>query len=378
MLKNIHLWLPGYLASRKRDRLITPPHVFFCFVDHYEPLWAKPSLETARARTRYWLTNYPKFADKFRDVDDRPPQHTFFFPAEEYRPEFLDDLAKLARQGYGEVEIHLHHRNDTAANLKTTLEDFKIKLHSHGFLSQDRDPQSAISGQSVGRSSHPSSFIPHPCLRYAFIHGNWCLDNSRRDGDWCGVNNELQILKETGCYADFTLPSAPSDTHTRKVNAIYYATDDPLRPKSHDSGVDVRVGGQATGDLMIMQGPLALNWRNRKWGVLPRIEHADVAGHTPVTPARVDLWVSQRISVVGKPDWLFVKVHTHGCQEINFDAALGVAAARMHEYLARQPFQLHYVTTREVYNLIKAAEAGLTGDPNQYRDFILPPPPIRQ
>ena len=160
------------------------------------------------------------------------------------------------------------------------------------------------------------------------------------------------------------------------MNALYYATDDPLRPKSHDTGVDVRVVGQASGDLLIIQGPLALNWRDRKWGLLPRIEHADVAGHTPVTPARMDLWVRQRISVVGRPEWIFVKVHTHGCQEGNFDAVLGAAATRMHEHLARQPFQLHYVTARETDNLIQAAEAGLTGNPNQYRDFLLPPPPL--
>ena len=465
MLKNAHIWLPGYLASRKRGEFVSPPHVFFCFVDHYEPLWAKPSLEIARSRTQHWRTNYPKFADRFRDADGRPPQHTFFFPAEEYRPEFLDDLAHLSRQGYGEVEIHLHHRNDTAANLKASLEDFKVKLRGHGFLTEDRGQQSEVSGQrsavryqssefdvqgsklnvqpsishlpssnsqssrcapvsdralnpTVGlqfgghsnavlsnsasdsglrtqdsglpssQPSSPTSQSPSlqsqvsshksSSIRYGFIHGNWALDNSRRDGDWCGVNNELQVLRATGCYADFTLPSAPSDTQTRKVNAIYYATDDPLRPKSHDTGIDVCVGGQATGDLLIVQGPLALNWQRRKWGCLPRIEHADVAGGTLPTSDRIDLWIRQRIGVVGKPDWIFVKVHTHGCQENNFVATLGTAAAQMHEYLARQPFVLHYVTAREVYNLIKAAEAGLTGDPNQYRDFILPPPPVRQ
>jgi hypothetical protein len=39
---------------------------------------------------------------------------------------------------------------------------------------------------------------------------------------------------------------------------------------------------------------------------------------------------------------------------------------------------LHYVTAREVYNIIKAAEAGKGGDPNAWRDYILPPPPHRQ
>lgn len=338
MLRNLHQWLPGYLASRKRGELVSPTHLFFCFVDHFEPLWHAGN---GPARVQHWVENYPKLA-RYRDVDGRPPQHSFFYPAEEYRPEFLDGLAGLCRQRFGEVEIHLHHRNDTAENLRAGLLDFKTKLKSHGFLSQDR---------------------------YGFIHGNWCLDNSRGDGDWCGVNNELIVLRETGCYADFTLPSAPSDTQTRKVNAIYYATDNPQRPKSHDTGVDVRVGGQATGDLMIVQGPLALNWRRRK------IENADVAGYAPASLERAQLWLKQRIGVVGKPDWSFVKVHTHGCQERNFGAVLD---GTLHEALAQLPVKLHYVTAREVYNLIKAAEAGKSGDPNQYRDFILPPPPVLQ
>ena len=38
-------------------------------------------------------------------------------------------------------------------------------------------------------------------------------------------------------------------------------------------------------------------------------------------------------------------------------------------------YVLHYVTAREVYNIIKAAEAGSAGDPNNYRDYLLPPPP---
>jgi hypothetical protein len=37
--------------------------------------------------------------------------------------------------------------------------------------------------------------------------------------------------------------------------------------------------------------------------------------------------------------------------------------------------RLHYVTAREMYNIIRAAERGLSGDPRRYRDLeILPPP----
>ena len=111
---------------------------------------------------------------------------------------------------------------------------------------------------------------------YGFIHGNWSLDNSRRDGRWCGVNNELEILAETGCYADFTMPSAPSETQSKKVNSIYYALDDPDRPKSYNTGIDVEVNKKPSGDLMIIRGTLCLNWRRRKAFILPRIENSNV------------------------------------------------------------------------------------------------------
>ena len=214
---------------------------------------------------------------------------------------------------------------------------------------------------------------------FGFIHGNWCLDNSRADGRWCGVNNELTVLRDLGCYADFTLPSAPSDTQTPKINSIYYATDDPCRPRSHDHGTDVQVGRPASGDLMIVQGPLALNWRRRKWGLLPRIENADVRAGDPPEPERIDLWVRQAIHVAGRRDWVFVKVHTHGTQDRDIDTLLGDAADRMFTHLETRyndgdEHVLHYVNAREVYNIVKAAEDGRTGNPAQYRNYRLPAP----
>ncbi|MFT6770581.1 MAG: hypothetical protein ACJARU_000781, partial [Congregibacter sp.] len=38
---------------------------------------------------------------------------------------------------------------------------------------------------------------------------------------------------------------------------------------------------------------------------------------------------------------------------------------------------LHYVSSREMYNIAKAAEAGNSGNPNDYRDFVLPKPHFR-
>ena len=35
-------------------------------------------------------------------------------------------------------------------------------------------------------------------------------------------------------------------------------------------------------------------------------------------------------------------------------------------------YKLHYVTAREAYNIVKAAEAGKAGNPGEYRDFVIP------
>ncbi|TCV97612.1 hypothetical protein EC912_101629 [Luteibacter rhizovicinus] len=360
--RNMQTWLWGYLTRRRPRAAGGPIHVMFCFVDHFEPAWGKVDLSTQRARVDRWCADYRRLADRHRDADGRPPQHTFFYPEEEYLDEHLTKLAALCAEGYGEIEIHLHHDNDTPDNFRTTIDRFNRLLHErHGALPVDPE-----TGQ----------------LRFGFIHGNWSLDNSRADGRWCGINNELILLRELGCYADFTLPSAPSDTQTSTSNAIYYATDDPHRCKSHDKGVPVRVGGNASGDLMIVQGPLGLNWRERRMGIVPRIENSDVRKACPPTPVRVDAWVDTGIHVEGRPEWVFIKVHTHGTQERDMDTLLGDAAHVMHDHLEQayndgDRYVLHYVTSREMYNIIKAAEAGETGNPDAWRDYSLPPPPNR-
>ena len=358
--RNMQIWLGSYLRRRPPARPASGPvHVMFCFVDHFEPNWGRVDLVTQRARVDRWCRDYRALAGRHRDADGRAPQHTFFYPEEEYVEEHLDKLAALCADGYGEIEIHLHHDNDTPENFTATIDRFNKLLHErHSAL--PRDP---VTGQ----------------LRFGFIHGNWCLDNSRADGRWCGINNELVLLRELGCYADFTLPSAPSDTQTRMVNAIYYATDDPLRPKSHDTGTPVRVGGTPSGDLMIVQGPLNLNWRERRFGLIPRIDAADVRRACPPTPARVDAWVRTGIHVEGRPEWVFVKVHTHGTQERDMDTLLGAPMEAMHAHLENayndgERHVLHYVTSREMYNIIKAAEAGKSGNPDAWRDFELAPP----
>jgi hypothetical protein len=362
--KHVFIWLRAFIRGDWRDGqrgagVPGPTHVLFCFVDHFEPKWNGAAGAAAAARVQRWVTQYAALAGCFRDHDGFPPVHTFFFPEEEYEKGFIDDLVLLCRQRFGEIEVHLHHDDDTEAGLRRKLRGFvRTLVDTHDAL-----PLDPVTGQP----------------RWCFIHGNWALDNSLPGGKLCGVDNELPILAQEGCYADFTLPSSPSAAQTSTINSIYYAAGQPGHRKSHDTGVPVRVGGQPSGDLMIIQGPLGLIWNNRKWGLIPRIENADVRRSMPPTPARVDGWVDMGIHVRGRPEWLFVKVHTHGAPEPEAEAMLGSTLAPMFEHLQSayndgERYRLHYVSAREMYNIARAAEAGHSGDPGLFRDFIVARP----
>ncbi len=357
--KGLDRWLFTYISERSKYRVPPagqPVHLLLCIADHFEPGNGDVTLAVARQRLQNWVEDYPRLFQEFRDSDGCPPRHTFFYPIEMYDEAELDALAGLCRLGLGEVEIHLHHDNDTSENLRRTLLTFKeLMARRHALLNRHRQTGA---------------------LAYGFVHGNWALDNSSPDGRRCGVNNEITILRETGCYADFTLPSVPSQTQTRKINSIYYATDDPRRPKSHDWGIDVGTSAIPRDGLMMIQGPLVLNWRRRKWGILPRIENGCLQGNQPPDPRRLDAWLSAHVQVPTRPDWYFVKLHTHGAPEGNQRVLLGESMVDFHRSLARRAnedpsFRFHYVTAREMYNLARAAEAGWQGAVVEARDYEL-------
>lgn len=346
--RGLDQWVPAYVLAKELAPQVVldrePVDVFIAICDHFEPEWGNPTLEVASSRVQRWCRDYPRMFGEFRDVDGRNPRHSFFFPQDQYRPEYIDPLAELCHDGFGEVDIHLHHHNDTPEGLEEKLSIFRdVLFHRHGVLR--RDP---VTGEIV----------------YGFIHGNWALCNSRRDGKWCGVDHEIPILLKTGCYADFTLPSAPSDTQTRTINSIYYASDVPGQCKSHDVGPLARVGNiQPADSLLMIQGPLLFDTSRRKFGILPRVENGDLLGNHPPSLARLDLWLKAGVMVQGQPNWRFIKLHTHGCKTGNIEMLLGEQMRLFHQELAAlhslQPnFRFHYVSAWEMAQLVHRAERG--------------------
>lgn len=379
MLRGADKWFSGYLASvwRRHRSQGGVQHLLFCIADHFEPfertvqpagkITGGRTTEAASADIRAWCAAYAGMAEGLADDDGRPPQHTCFYPWDEYDPTCLDLMGEFCRRGFGEVEMHLHHRQDTEATLRVKLEACRDAYAGrHGLLGCTTDSREA---------------------RYAFVHGNWALCNSRPDGDWCGVNRELAVLRQTGCYADFTFPSAPSPTQPRFVNGVYYGLDPAEGERGHrflqwvrpGSGADI----PAEGALMFIPGPLGLNWKSRKYGVLPRLENGELSAVHPATVARLQLWRRLQVQVAGRPDWIVIKLHTHGMSARSRAGVIGPAMRQFHEELRRccareeGRLRLHYVTARELYNIVKAAESGRDGDPGAYRDFEIKPPPCR-
>jgi hypothetical protein len=362
--KNFDRWLPGYArhlarraTARPKMEIDGPRHLLFALCDHYEPLWGRADEAKGNERVRAWHEGYPKLAESYRDADGRPPRHSFFFPGEEYRPQYLDALADLARRGYGEVEVHLHHDGDTAATLEPRLTQTLADFTQHGHISRD-----------AGGSP-----------RWAFIHGNWALANGRDDGRWCGVDDELPLLFRLGCYADFTFPSAPDECQPNIVNQIYWPTGDLHAKRAYERGQRARVGDVMKDRMLLVQGPLALARRPRSLSL--RIDAAAITATDPATPERVRTWASQAVHVEGRPEWVFAKLHTHGAPDREAASLLGDGGHALHrtltgEYNDGKRWRLHYVTAREMFNIAIAAMEGKTGDPGEYRDYRVSAPGI--
>ncbi len=339
-----------------------PTDVLLCIVDHYEPQVGQPTREVAQARVLDWTERYPKISDAHRDADGRQPRHSFFYPWDEYDAWELERLAELCGAGYGEIELHLHHRDDTEATLRPKFRDAIKTYAAAGALSRWPDGRPA----------------------FAFIHGNWALDNSRTDGgrNYCGVNNEIQILREEGCYADFTFPAWGHAAQPRQVNALYHATDDPNLPKSYDTGIAMRAGTKASGDLPMIQGPLVPHLKRSGKFPRPAIDDGDLASYRRYAPARLDRWIGAAIHVEGRPDRIFIKLHTHGAADFNRAALLGEDLAALFtdaeaRYNDGVNYRLHYVTAREMFNVALATQEAGGLDIATARDYLLKPPPMQ-
>jgi hypothetical protein len=353
--------IPSYGWQRMTRRVPTGPvHLIFALADHFEPAIIPadgrkraPADEQER-RLERWCREYPRLANEWRDSDGHAFQHTYFYPAEQYDRGLIDRLAEHCNEGWGEAAIHLHHgvdAPDTAENTRETLSAFRDSLEQRGCLSY-------LDGKGAAR--------------YAFVHGNFALANSA-GGRGCGVDSEMQILAETGCYADMTLPTGIFHwAQTAKINSLYECGLPLDQRAPHRTGTDLRVEREPRIFPLMVQGPLALALGGRR-GL--RIENGALVGANPASLRRLKLWKQAAISVKGREDWLFIKLHCHSMDPTQENAVLGEGMRSFLRELvsgARERQEtLHFATAREMVNMALAACDGREGNPGEYRDYRL-------
>ena len=354
--KHIHVWLLDDLRRRcwRMGRQPDPQQVIDLMVlcvDHFE--W-----NNQQDRIDAWQKHFPELMHKHRDADGCMPKHSFFYALDLMQEHELALLKTWVASGYGEVELHWHHQHDTPSSFTQTLDAALPRFQAHGHL--------------LPYDNQPACF--------AFIHGNWSLANAR-GAEFCGVDNEIALLKQRGCYADFTFPALFNAAQPSWVNAIGYCREH-THARGYEQIREACIGTQENeNEFMLFQGPLCINWRDWRHGWHPTFEDGDLkADASHDDPKRIEAWIRQRIHVAGRPNWQFIKLFCHGAQDHR--AVLGAATDRMYSYLEQNyndglRYRLHYVTAREAYNIVKAAEDLQQGNPHQFRDYRIPPPQQR-
>ena len=354
--------LPGAVWQGLRPVPRGPVHLIFALADHFEPA-IDPTDGQKRApraqqeqRVQFWSREYPKVAERYRDHEGRPFVHTYFYPAEQYDAGLVELLAEFCHDGWGELEVHLHHgvvRPDTAENTRSLLTELRDQLaYRHHCLAVEEG------------SDQP---------RYAFVHGDFALANCA-GGRFCGVDSEMKILAETGCYADFTFPGAPfHPAQIARINSLYECALPLEQTAPQRRGKDLHVGRKPEIFPLVVEGPLVFDFRRSLQSGRAALESASILKGRAMTLQRLSVWKQARIHVRGRPDWLFIKLHCHGMDPTQQEEMLG---APMRNFLrelvdgaAERKETLHFVTAREMTNIILAACDGREGNPGDYRDY---------
>lgn len=336
--RHAEIWLLPFLRERRQRhaRGNAPKRVWVAITDHYEPLGLGASASTALRRVAQWRERWPRIAsDAPPDTARQMPQYSFFYPQEEYRRDVVEGIAEIVRLGVADVEIHLHHENETPAVFTRKITEFCEQLtDNHGLLRQ-------IDGRTV----------------FGFIHGNWALDNSHPQGKDCGLNGEIALLRDLGCYADFTMPSIPSPTQGHVINQIYWCTNNQDgRPKSFDQGIRAEPGKGRQGDLLMITGPVGVRFGGRR---MLRVESGEVAGYDMPAPARVKQWfdVAPQIG-----DDIFIKLYTHGAVERNLEPLLRDGLSNLYKWIADEAMErnmeFRWATAWQMYQAVDALVNG--------------------
>jgi hypothetical protein len=161
------------------------------------------------------------------------------------------------------------------------------------------------------------------------------------------------------------------------LNAIYECGLPFDQAVPHRAGTPVKVGQKAEKLPLIFTGPLIFNWSRRIKGLpVPRIDDGELAANQPMDLARLARWQKANISVLGRPEWVFIKLYCHGFFDYDQEACIGESARRFFSEIIENgvktnSYDVYFASAREAFNMVLAAMDGNSGSPGQYRDYRL-------
>jgi hypothetical protein len=160
-----------------------------------------------------------------------------------------------------------------------------------------------------------------------------------------------------------------------KVNSLYECTMPLTERAAHRQGRDLKQGRSPRVFPLMIQGPLSFSLGPTARNGFVHLENGSLTGSNPPTLRRLRLWKKAAICVQGKPEWIFIKLYCHGMDPTDYDAVLG---GPFQSFLAEliggavdRRETIHFVTAREMVNIIWAACDGRDGNPGEYRDYRL-------
>jgi hypothetical protein len=274
---------------------------------------------------------------------DIPPKVTIFYPPSDLPK--TDDTALLAfcRATGSEIELQAQRHTGESHDSLVSLTRAREELRERHLLSTDE------SGAAVFalHSSAPQNFGTQGSLR------------------------GCHLLRAAGCYARFTKAPLRSRKEKLPLPRIYYRSADEL-PRSRRVRSDREIRNASSDELLTIEQPITVDWSRRRLGLLPRLESGCISSDNAGSVHHLRMWMDCRITLEGRPNWLFVTLPVQcrtGAPSASTEVLRRFKEMTSQVAAADRALRFHYVTARELVNIVHAAEAGHSGDPAQFRDF---------
>jgi len=338
------MWLVPYLkwefsTSVDREQVAYPQDIVLAVV-------CPVTAETDTIAMEQVLDSLSGVLSDHKDRDSSIVRITFVTYADSTRLRLLTDFCK---SGFGEVEYLLRSECDTVPDAGQMLDDDLDILKSFGWAMTDDSE-----------------------VRFAVLQRRAVSRHLNRE-----IDSSLNHLAARGCYLDLSESHRHNISRSTIVNSIYLVSTHAEEPGSFANQCELVAGKLGRGRLLVVDSPLLIDWSDWRDWYVPLVEDGKLTPGIPADSNRVNSWIRANVHVTGQPNWIFVKLVTDSLLHVESASLLIASIDRMLEYLERLPddgqYRIHYVTAREMYNIARAAEAGESGDADDFRDYLIRP-----